>query len=122
MTREPVDPERMARLGRVGGHARAAKLSPEERREIARKAVTTRWERENARRADEGLQPTRKTTPLLSDAAKDHYLALVDEQFGPSYPWKYPIDRIRQAEKLARADAARAAAEAWRASGGTVAE
>lgn len=122
MSREPADRERMAQLGRVGGHARAAKLSPEERREAARKAVTARWELENARRAAEGLPPTRKTTPLLSDDAKDHYLSLVDEQFGVDYPWKYPIDRIRQAEKLARADAARAAAAAWRASGGTAAE
>lgn len=46
---EPEDPVRAAAalLGRKGGlkggKARAAKLSPEERSEIARKAATARW-------------------------------------------------------------------------------
>ncbi len=31
------------RLGEAGGHARAAKLSPERRSEIARKAANARW-------------------------------------------------------------------------------
>ena len=30
-------------LGRKGGRARAKKLTPEQRREIARKAAKTRW-------------------------------------------------------------------------------
>jgi hypothetical protein len=29
--------------GRVGGHARAAKLTPKRRKEIARKAAAARW-------------------------------------------------------------------------------
>lgn len=46
---EPKDPIRVAaaelgrRGGLKGGKARAAKLSPEERSEIARKAAATRW-------------------------------------------------------------------------------
>jgi hypothetical protein len=32
-------------LGRKGGRARAAKLSPEERSEAARRAVTARWQK-----------------------------------------------------------------------------
>jgi len=33
----------LAALGRKGSRARAAKLSPKERREIARKAAKARW-------------------------------------------------------------------------------
>jgi hypothetical protein len=46
---EPVDPLRAAaaelgrRGGLKGGKARAAKLTPEERSEIARKAAAARW-------------------------------------------------------------------------------
>lgn len=36
--------EAAAELGRKGGKARAAKQTPEERREQARKAVNKRWE------------------------------------------------------------------------------
>jgi hypothetical protein len=32
-------------LGRAGGRARAANMTPEERREASRKAVQARWER-----------------------------------------------------------------------------
>lgn len=35
-----------AELGRKGGKARAAKMSPERRAEIARKAAAKRWKRE----------------------------------------------------------------------------
>ncbi len=35
--------EYFQKQGAVGGKTRAANLSPEERREIARKAVQTRW-------------------------------------------------------------------------------
>ena len=49
---EPEDPLRAAaaalgrRGGLKGGKARAAKLSPEERKEIARKAAAARWKRD----------------------------------------------------------------------------
>jgi hypothetical protein len=36
--------------GKKGGLARAAKLTPEERSEIARKAVRARWDKANAER------------------------------------------------------------------------
>jgi hypothetical protein len=51
MTRRRKNPHAMA-LGRLGGlkggRARAAKLSAERRREIARQAVLTRWRGEQA--------------------------------------------------------------------------
>jgi hypothetical protein len=37
--------------GKKGGPARAAKLSPERRREIARNAVMARWKKEKARKS-----------------------------------------------------------------------
>jgi hypothetical protein len=41
----------LGRLGGLkGGKARIAQLTPEERRELARKAVMTRWAKEKARK------------------------------------------------------------------------
>ncbi len=34
-------------LGRLGGKARAAKLTPEQRREIAKKAAQARWSKDH---------------------------------------------------------------------------
>jgi len=54
-TPEPVrekDPAAIARGhlgGIIGGKARAAKLTPEQRSESARRAAKARWEREKAR-------------------------------------------------------------------------
>lgn len=42
--------------GLKGGPARAAKMTPEERRESARKAVLARWEREKNRRQQNQLE------------------------------------------------------------------
>ena len=39
----PADKAHHSRGGKKGGAARAAALSPEERREIAQKAATARW-------------------------------------------------------------------------------
>jgi len=36
-------PARCQRWGKAGGHARAAKLTPERRREIARLGALSRW-------------------------------------------------------------------------------
>jgi hypothetical protein len=44
MTKKEKNPHSVA-LGSLGGKARAAKLSPERRREIARKAIRARWDR-----------------------------------------------------------------------------
>jgi hypothetical protein len=38
-------------LGRLGGKARLKKLSPDRRREIAQKAIRTRWERAKKKEA-----------------------------------------------------------------------
>jgi hypothetical protein len=43
-TRDPAAVALGRKGGLVGGKARAAKLSPEQRREIARKAARARWE------------------------------------------------------------------------------
>ena len=43
------NPHAMA-LGRLGGKARLQKLSREERRQIAKKAIETRWAKEKKRR------------------------------------------------------------------------
>jgi hypothetical protein len=42
--------------GKKGGLARAAKLTPEERSEIARKAVQARWDKANAKSGDSNPQ------------------------------------------------------------------
>ncbi len=39
-------------LGRIGGKARLQKLTPEKRREIARKAINTRWAKARKRAGD----------------------------------------------------------------------
>jgi hypothetical protein len=49
--REPTPEEQgkdpaAAALGRKGGAARAAKMTPEKRREIAKKAASSRWKRD----------------------------------------------------------------------------
>jgi hypothetical protein len=40
-----AEPTTAAELGRKGGKARAAKLSPQQRRKIARKAAKIRWDK-----------------------------------------------------------------------------
>lgn len=53
MTRSPKLPKEILEFfrnnGRLGGHARAAKMSPSERSEQARRAVQVRWERQAAK-------------------------------------------------------------------------
>jgi hypothetical protein len=44
--------------GRRGGLARAKKLTPEQRQEIARNAVQTRWAKARAAREDEAADKT----------------------------------------------------------------
>ena len=48
--------EAAVELGRRGGLARAAKLTPEERREIARRAANARWAKRRAMEATEDVQ------------------------------------------------------------------
>lgn len=42
--------------GSKGGKIRAAKLTPEQRREIARKAVLARWAKERKKAEDKGQE------------------------------------------------------------------
>jgi hypothetical protein len=46
------DPHAVA-LGRKGGKARLEKLTPDQRREIAKKAVNARWERQRQKKTEE---------------------------------------------------------------------
>ena len=48
------------RGGLKGGPARSKKLTPEQRSEIARKAVEERWRRYRAAKAAKGMAPKRK--------------------------------------------------------------
>lgn len=43
LTEDLVEPKGPSQIGREGGRARAAQLTPEQRSEIARKAATGRW-------------------------------------------------------------------------------
>jgi hypothetical protein len=49
MKKKEKDPNAVA-LGRKGGKARLQKLTPEQRSDIARKAVTARWARAKAKK------------------------------------------------------------------------
>lgn len=98
----------------LGGIAAAANMTPEARRERARKAAAARWEKEDARRAAEGEPPTKKTPKPLPDDELDQWCLEVDRRFGADYPWRFPSDRKRQAVALAREAAARRVAEAMR--------
>lgn len=51
MTKKDKDPNAVA-LGRKGGKARLQKLTPQERKDIARKAVAARWAREKAKKQE----------------------------------------------------------------------
>ncbi|HEY8317142.1 MAG TPA: hypothetical protein VIG35_09770 [Gaiellaceae bacterium] len=106
------DQDRSA-LGRLGGLSSAAKMTPEQRTERARKAVATRWRRENERRTAEGIAPTKPTRQPLDAEELEPFLAEVDERFGVDYPWPNKMSRKRQAILLARQAAARLANEAF---------
>ena len=56
-------PGEMSKLGKIGGKARAASLSPERRKEIARNAVAARNAKRNAKKA----QKADTNTELLSN-------------------------------------------------------
>jgi DNA-binding XRE family transcriptional regulator len=59
-----MDDKAKSERGRVGGLARAASLTPEERSEIARKAVQARWRMAKARAAATPTpKPVRKKNP-----------------------------------------------------------
>ncbi len=49
--KQDKNPHAMA-LGRLGGKARLQKLSREQRRQIAKKAIEARWTKEKSKRRD----------------------------------------------------------------------
>jgi hypothetical protein len=70
-------PETMtvAEAGRRGGHATAAKMTPEERSEAARRAVNARWAKVRAQvqesRKAQGLPETVPAGPVLDQLAAE---------------------------------------------------
>jgi hypothetical protein len=64
----------VAEAGRRGGHATAARMTPEERSEAARRAVNARWAKVRAQVAEsrkaQGLSPTVEG-PLLDELARE---------------------------------------------------
>lgn len=111
-----ADPERMRHLARIGGYARAAKLTDEEMRDQMRKVRAARSAKDAARREAAGLPPVTPTPKPLSDDDMVAWLAVVDERF-PDREWPNRMARRRMAVRLAREAAARAAAEAFRQMG-----
>ena len=68
----------LAKLGASkGGKARAEALTPEQRKEIAREAITARWERVKERRDPEKL-------PMATHGSPDHPLRIGDVEI-PCY-------------------------------------
>lgn len=65
----------VAEAGRRGGHATAAKMTPEERSESARRAVNARWARVRAQvtesRRAQGLPETVEDPNALGDLARE---------------------------------------------------
>jgi len=76
----------------AGGHARAAKLTPEERREIARHAARVRW----ANRADDRKLSPKEIERLALIYATQDREAFADER-------KTPQDEAEEARDLAKA-------------------
>lgn len=93
----------------LGGLRSAANLTPEQRSERARHAVSVRWARENARRAAAGLPPVGRSTPEPSAEDLEPWLEEVDRRW-PDREWPNREARRRQAIILARTAAAEAAA------------
>jgi hypothetical protein len=60
--------------GKKGGPARAAKLTPEQRSESARKAVQARWSK--AQRGSEEMSEAAPATPVLDTSKKALHLCL----------------------------------------------
>jgi AcrR family transcriptional regulator len=71
---KPKDP-RASALGRLGGQARAARLSKKRRKEIARQAAAKRWERTRTRSARE----KKSTSAPARDAILDVVLDILED-------------------------------------------
>jgi len=105
MTADKQSPESWARRGRKGGFTSSSNMTPAARSERAQKAAAARWAAENARRAEAGLAPTKRTVPVLSAEELEPWLEEVDRQF-PGQRWDSQEQRRRQALLLARKAAA----------------
>lgn len=89
---KPIDPSEAAKtLGRLGGlkggKARAEKLTPEKRREIAKKAIEARWAkvREN-QPVSQAKIPEEICSGVLSIAGIDMPCAVVENVSNPDHP------------------------------------
>lgn len=114
-SKKPSNAEFAARA-RMGGLAVAASLTEEQMREKMRRVRAARTAKENARRAEAGLPPIAPKAPLLDGDEAAFWLAQVDERY-PDRVFENKMQRRRLAEKLARMEAARLAADAFRQRG-----
>ena len=98
----------------LGGIARAASQSPEERSEAARKAVNARWAKHRAERQAEGVPATKKppVTPIDDSALEFWRQIVLAEQ--PDRVWTSAQQLKRAAISRARQDVARATLAAAR--------
>jgi N6-adenosine-specific RNA methylase IME4 len=86
--KDPLAVEFGRRGGLKGGHARAAKLSPDERAEIARKAAAARW----GVKPEAVENPTPKPSIVIAANASSLREALAGRKFGTVLadpPWRF---------------------------------
>ncbi|MEX1078490.1 MAG: hypothetical protein WED09_05225 [Homoserinimonas sp.] len=99
-----------SRRARLAAFAGAAKLTPEERSERARKGAAAMWAKDAARREAEGLPPRKPAKREPSAHELEVWLLEVDKRW-PDREWPYAEARRRQALILAREYMARAEME-----------
>ena len=118
-TEAPVE-HRITRYASLGGFARAAALTPEQMRSQMRRVRAARTEKDNARRLAAGLPlPAPKDRPL-SDEELQFWLDEVDRRF-PDRVFANRMQKPRLALRLARENAARMAAQAFKSGPGATA-
>ncbi|AZC14569.1 hypothetical protein DT073_13385 [Microbacterium sp. ABRD28] len=88
-------------------------MSPEERAERGRRGAEVTNAKKAAKRAAQGLPPTKKRPPQPSAAALAPWLEEVDRRW-PDREWSSPEARRRQAILLLRMATAEAVAQAMR--------
>lgn len=78
-----------ARGASKGGKARAEKLTPEQRREIAQKAIEARWEKVRSSQPDVQMKiPEEICSGVLSIAGIDLPCAVVENPSDPKHPYR----------------------------------
>jgi len=99
-----------SRRARLAAFAGAAKLTPEERSERARKGAAAMWAKDAAKREADGRPPRKPTKREPSANELEPWLEEVDRRW-PDREWPHSEARRRQALILAREYMARAEME-----------